>query len=165
MTETEILNWFGQLWPGPQARDSNWFFGFAEAVHFMGLCILFGSLIIVDVRLLGFLKQIPARTVTVFTRWAVIGFVLNAATGWVFFTATPAAYWGNPAFKLKMLLIVLAGLNALAFTYLAHGRLVAVGPNDDTPMVAKATAAMSLTLWLGVLVLGRLLPVFTVSLN
>jgi hypothetical protein len=165
MTEGEILSWFAQLWPGPQARGSNWLFGFAEALHFMGLCILFGSLIIVDVRMLGFLKQIPGRAVTVFTRWAVIGFLINAASGWVFFTATPVAYWGNPAFKMKLLLILLAGINALVFTLLEHRQAVALGPNEDTTMVAKATATLSLTLWLGVLVLGRLLPVFTVSLN
>jgi len=165
MTEAEILDWFSRMWPGPLARSSDWLFGFAEILHFMGLCILFGALFLVDVRLLGFFRKLPVKSVLPFTQYAIVGFLINAATGWLFFTATPAVYWGNPAFKMKMLLILLAGLNALVFTMLEHRRVALLGPGADTPALSKITAALSLSLWLGVLVFGRLLPVFTVSQN
>lgn len=165
MTEAEILTWIGTLWPGPLMRGSDWLFGFAEVIHFMGLCLLFGALIIIDVRLLGFFRWIPAKSVLIFTRYAIVGFLLMAASGWLFFTTTPAVYWGNAGFKLKMTLVLLAGLNALVFTMVEHRRVVTLGPSEDTPPLTKITAILSLTLWVAVLVLGRLLPTFTVSQN
>ncbi len=161
----EIMHWFSQLWPGPVIRGSQWLFGFCETVHFMGLCILFGSLIIIDVRMLGFMRWLPGQAVIHFTRWAVIGFLINAASGWAFFTATPAVYWGNPAFKMKLILIMLAGANALVFTLVEHRKIAALGADADTPVLSKATAMLSLSLWMGVLLIGRLLPVFVNTQN
>jgi len=165
MTEAEILDWFSRLWPGPLARNSDWLFGFAEILHFIGLCVLFGALLLVDLRLLGFFRRLPVKSVLPFTQWAVIGFLINLATGWLFFTATPAVYWGNPAFQMKMAMSLLAGLNALVFTVVEHRKVAVLGPGEDTPPLTQVTAALSLTLWLGVLVFGRMLPVFTVSQN
>ena len=78
----------------------------------------------------------------------------------MFFSADPMMYWPNPAFKLKMALILLAGLNALVFTVMAQRRVLGLGVDDDTGRIAKVTAGLSLGLWLGVLLLGRLLPAF-----
>jgi formate-dependent nitrite reductase membrane component NrfD len=61
---------------------------------------------------------------------------------------------------LKMSLILLAGLNALLFTVMAHRRVLALGPDEDTDTFTKVTAGLSLALWLGVILLGRLLPAF-----
>jgi hypothetical protein len=165
MSETEILTWFSNLWPGPVARSSNWLFGFAEIIHFIGLCLLFGALLIIDGRLLGFFRNVPAKVVLPLTTWAVIGFLLLLASGWTFFTCTPPVYWGNPAFKVKMLAILLAGINALWFTVVEHRHVAAIGPGKDTPAQSKGLAVLSLSLWFTALVLGRLLPVFTISQN
>jgi hypothetical protein len=165
MTETEIMMWFSTLWPGPIVRDSAWLFSFGETLHFIGLCVLLGTLLFVDLRLLGFLKSIPVKSVLAVLPWGIFGFVLNAATGWLFFTSNPTLYWGNSAFRIKMLLIMLAGINALIFTVVEHRQVALLGPGEDTPAFTKTTAALSLILWFGVLLIGRMLPLFTISVN
>ena len=69
-------------------------------------------------------------------------------------------YWPNPAFKLKMFLILVAGLNALLFTVMEHRRVLVLGEEEDAGTLTKVTAGLSLGLWLAVILLGRLLPTF-----
>ncbi|MFO1184112.1 MAG: hypothetical protein U1E56_04930 [Bauldia sp.] len=164
-TAQAVLEWFKQAWPGPEARASKWLFGFGETIHFMGICVLFGALIIFDLRLLGFFKGISGKTALAFVPYALAGFVMLAATGWMFFTSNPVVYYSNPAFLLKMLAIVLAGLNALAFFVFDHSKVVALGPGEDTSAGTKWMAGGSLALWLTALLLGRFLPLFVVSQN
>src|SRR5436853_7580070 len=104
---------------------------------------LFRSLI-VDLRLLGFLRRIPIRAALAFLPFVVIGFLINLATGIVFFSADPMMYWPNPAFKLKMFLILVAGLNALVFTFMEHRHALMLGPDETAGTVAKVTAGLSL---------------------
>ncbi len=165
MTEFEILEWIKMSWPGPAARSSKWLFVFGESLHFIGLCMLFGSLLFVDLRVMGFYKKIPGRSVLTFLPFAVIGFTINALTGYLLFSSAPATYWGNPAFLWKMGLILVAGLNALVFTIWEHEKVARLGPGDDAPTSARVMAAGSLIIWLIVLLIGRWLPLFTVGTN
>jgi len=160
MTETEILHWIRDTSLGATVRQSRWIFAAGETLHFIGLSLLVGGILIVDLRLLGFLRRIPIRAALAFLPFVIAGFLINLATGIVFFSADPMMYWPNPAFKLKMALILLAGLNALVFTVMAQRRVLGLGLDDDTGRIAKVTAGLSLGLWLGVLLLGRLLPAF-----
>lgn len=95
-----------------------------------------------------------------FLPFAVLGFLINLATGVEFFTADPFMYWPNPAFKLKMFIILMAGLNALVFMVMGHRHALSLGDNERTGALAKVTSGLSLSLWLMVLLLGRLLPSF-----
>src|SRR3982074_2975249 len=144
MTELQIINWFATLFPGPQVRASHWLFSFGETLHFGGLCVLLGAMLFVDLRLLGFYKSIPVKAVLAVLPWAIVGFLINASTGWLFFTLNPGLYWGNSAFRIKVLLILFAGINALIFTVVEHRQVAHVGPGEDTPTFTKATAALSL---------------------
>jgi hypothetical protein len=160
LTEAEILHWIKETALGAAVRDSTWLFWAGQSLHFVGLSLLLGGMLIVDLRLLGFLPSVPMRAALAFLPLAVVGFLINLATGIEFFTMDPFMYWPNPAFRLKMLLILLAGLNALAFTVLEYRRVLTLGNNESTGAVVKITAGLSLGLWLGVLLLGRLLPSF-----
>ena len=100
-----------------------------------------------------------------FCRLRSLGFLINLATGIVFFSADPLMYWPNPAFKLKMFLILLAGLNALAFTLLGRRYVLKLRDDESAGTLAKVSASLSLCLWLCVLLLGRLLPSFEGSTN
>lgn len=165
MSEAEIIAWFGTLWPGHEVSASHWAFSFGETLHFVGLCLLLGAMLFVDLRLLGFFKSIPVKAVLAVLPWAIVGFGINAATGWAFFTSNPGLYWGNSAFRIKILLILFAGINALIFTVVEHRQVAHIGPGEDTPMFTKTTAALSLILWFGILLIGRMLPLFTISVN
>jgi len=78
----------------------------------------------------------------------------------LFFAADPMMYWPSPAFKLKMFLILLAGLNALVFTLVEHRHALVLGEDDQASTFMKVSAGLSLSFWLLVLLLGRLLPAF-----
>jgi len=165
MTQTDILKAIAGMWPGPQVNNTGWAFGFGQALHFMGLCLLFGVMLIVDLRLLGLFKRLPMKAVLAFLPLAVVGFVFMAASGWEFVTTNPKLYWTNPAFRMKMYLILIAGLNALYFTFYEHHHASLIEPNGDASVTTKMTAGFSIILWTSILLLGRLLQQFTVSVN
>jgi len=109
--------------------------------------------------MLGWWKSPPVAGVNALVRWGVLGLLINLVTGALFFVGEPLQYVDNPAFRLKMLFIVLAGWNVLLFyvTGVAD-RIESLEPDDDTPFSAKVFAGTSLFLWVGVIFFGRMLP-------
>jgi hypothetical protein len=160
MTEGEVLHWIKELPLGAAVRESRWLFAMGETLHFIGLCLMVGGLLIVDLRLLGFIRRVPMGAALAFLPFVIVGFLINLATGIEFFITDPFMYWPNPAFKLKLSLIALAGLNALVFTALEHRHKLVLADGKNTGPYVKVTAGLSLSLWLCVLLLGRLLPAF-----
>jgi len=130
----------------------------SETLHFIGLSLLFGSLLLVDLRALGFFKGLPLLTLHKLVPLAIAGFVLNLVTGILFIALDPMVYFGNTAFLWKMVLIGVAGVNALAFEFLVFRPLAAGNTAIEGGSLIKFSAALSLLLWCGVLVLGRLIP-------
>jgi len=160
MSEADILHWIRDTWLGATVRESRWIFASGEILHFVGLSLLVGGILIVDLRLLGFIRRVPIRAALAFLPFVIAGFLINLLTGIVFFSADPMMYWPSPAFKLKMFLILLAGLNALVFIVMAQRKTLSLRDDESTGTLAKVTAGLSLSLWLCVLLLGRLLPAF-----
>ena len=160
MSEADILHWIRDTWLGATVRESRWIFASGEILHFVGLSLLVGGILIVDLRLLGFIRRVPIRAALAFLPFVIAGFLINLLTGIVFFSADPMMYWPSPAFKLKMCLILLAGLNALVFIVMAQRKTLSLRDDESTGTLAKVTAGLSLSLWLCVLLLGRLLPAF-----
>jgi hypothetical protein len=165
MTYDEFVKAIGTLWPGTFANADSWVFGTFQTFHFMGLCLLFGTMAIVDLRLLGLFKRLPVKSVLAFLPLAILGFVFMAASGYAMVTTNPGLYLFNPAFRMKMYLVALAGINALVFTVLEHRQAVLVGVGQDTSTLTKVTAAFSLVGWTAIMMFGRLLQQFTVSVN
>jgi hypothetical protein len=160
MTEAEILHWIKETALGAAVRDSTWLFWAGQSLHFVGLSMLLGGMLIVDLRLLGFIQSVPVRAALAFLPLAVVGFLINLATGIEFFTMDPFMYWPNPAFRMKMLLILLAGLNALVFMVMEYRHALTLKDGENVGAFGRISAGLSLGLWLGVLLLGRLLPSF-----
>lgn len=135
-----------------------WSWPTLETLHFLGLCLLIGAVLIMDLRLIGFQRMIPLRAVHSLMPVAIVGFAINLITGLGFLFGDPRLYVINYAFWVKMVLVLLAGLNFLFFLFKVEPRLANLGPNDATPMSAKAVGTASLVFWFGVLLYGRLLP-------
>jgi hypothetical protein len=129
-----------------------------ETLHFMGLCLLIGSLFLVDVRALGLLKGLPFGPLHKLVPVALLGFAINLATGICFIAFDPGAYATNIAFLWKMALIPVAGVNALIFEFAVFRPYAAGRVEAATGPVAKVTALLSLLIWTGVLLGGRLIP-------
>lgn len=156
-------------WPSLEAfMGLPWTWPLCETFHFIGLCLLVGIVGCFDLRLLGVAKGLPLAELKRLLPWGVFGFVLCLITGGLFVGGIGANLAGDNAFdvimrdiflQLKLLFIFLAGLNLLAFYLTGAARAVDVlGPGDDAPPLAKVIAGTSLFLWIGVVVLGRLIP-------
>ena len=135
-----------------------WTWPIAETIHFFGLCLLLGALLVIDLRLLGVNRLLPAISVHDLLPIAYVGFGLNLATGILFYVGDPHRYTPNIGFQLKMLLILLAGLNALYYQMKIHPIMASLDDSTNLPTNVKAVGATSLVLWFGVLAYGRLIP-------
>ncbi|MEE8301759.1 MAG: hypothetical protein V3S24_04905 [Candidatus Tectomicrobia bacterium] len=153
-----ILAWMESTTLSRWSYEFTWWFPAMEIIHFLGLSILLGSIMVVDLRILGFERAIPIRPATAFIPIAIFGFSLNVLSGIAFLFADPFRYWPNIAWRIKMILIILAGLNALWFSLREHRKVVALPEGADTDMSAKLCAGGSLIFWVAIITLGRLIP-------
>lgn len=160
MTTNEVLKMLGDSWVGETARGPFWMWPFLENLHFIGLSALVGGLLVIDLRVIGIgpAKRIPMKPALSLIPYLVLAFSINLITGIIFFCGDPFRYYYNLAFQWKMALIVLAGINALWFWFGEHAKLSALPEDAPTPIPAKIIAAISLALWTGVIILGRLIP-------
>jgi hypothetical protein len=133
-----------------------WVWPACETLHFVGLCLLFTVVLMVDLRMLGMAKKLSLASLYPLLPVGMLGFGINLFTGTMFFVAAPDMYTTNVAFFRKILLVVLAGLNVLYF--ILFDEPWNVGPQDDAPLTAKFVAFSALFLWLGVLYYGHMLP-------
>jgi hypothetical protein len=137
-------------------RDSLYWFPTLEAVHVVALSIVFGTILIVDLRVLGIAstKRIFRRVSGDALKWTWLAFAVAVVTGALMFTSNAVVYFGNVAFRIKMVLIVLAGLNMLVF-HLTEGDSDGWHRHVPAPSLAKFCAIASLVLWVGVIGAGR----------
>ena len=123
----EFCQWLDQSSVGTAIRQSLWLFPAIESLHLLGMAALVGTISVVDLRLLGWVgrqqrvSQVAARLIP----WAWVGFVVQAITGALLFSSEAVKIYGNPAFRLKMLLLLLVGLQALIFQTVISGKLEA----------------------------------------
>jgi uncharacterized membrane protein len=144
---------------GDAMVNLKWGWPASETVHFIGLSLLFGVVLLVDLRMLGFLKGIPYSTLHRLLPWGVLGFGVNVVTGILFFIgAPPDFYVNNPVFIWKLALILVAGANALYFTVFEQPWTLRAG--DNPSVAAKVAAASGILLWTGVIFCGQMLPFF-----
>jgi hypothetical protein len=135
-----------------------WSWPTLESLHFLALCVLLGSLLIMDLRLIGFNRIIPLQAVHSLMPIAIVSFAINLITGLGFLFGEPYLYFANWAFWAKMGLVVLAGINFLVYFTKVEPMILKLGPHEPTPFSAKTVGALSLAFWFGVLAFGRLLP-------
>jgi hypothetical protein len=142
---------------GAAMRDSNWLYPAAETLHLLGLATLVGCAVAFDLRLLGVSRHLPARaTARHLLTCARTGFGVAALSGFLLFSADATALIGNPAFRWKLVLIAIAGLNALRF-HLGPFRGAQSWDLERPPAGARIAAAVSLAAWAGAVTAGRLI--------
>ncbi len=142
---------------GGAMTDLKWLWPACETVHFIGLCLLVGVVLLVDLRMLGFIKGIPFPVLHRLLPWGVLGFSVNVVTGMLFFIgAPPNFYVSNGLFFWKLGLILVAGANALYFTVFEQAWNLDAG--EMPPVTARVVAASGILLWSGVIFCGQMLP-------
>jgi len=133
-----------------------WAWKTLESLHFMGLCLLFGVVVVVNLRLLGWLRAAPLDGMRRLLPWGVWGFATNTVTGMLFFIGQAFQYIENPAFHAKMLCILFAGGDVLYLTW--NHDVWRLEPGQTPPATVKILAASQVVLWIGVIYFGRMLP-------
>ena len=135
---------------------SKWWWTFMMAAHFLGLILIIGTVGLLDIRIMGFVKQLPIAPLHRLIPWGLAGLGINVATGLMAFAARPDNYVFSLGLWLKILALLLLGLNAAAFylTNIFEG-VESVGAGEDAPISAKLIAASSLFLWFAVITFGR----------
>ena len=150
---------------GRAMREWLWLYPSVEIVHIAGIALLFGSIAVLDLRLLGFSRTISVkRLASHVLPWTAASFALIVPSGLAMFTAHASEFIQSEVFVLKLGLIMAAGLNAALFHSLVY-RTADVWDAEEMrnlppPPSARVSAAVSLLLWVAVIACGRLLAYF-----
>jgi hypothetical protein len=159
MDITAILKSFEDSGLATRIRDSLFLFPLIESTHVFGLALVFGTIAIIDLRLLGI-----ASTRRPFTRmwsdilkWTWAAFALTALTGALMFITNARVYYHNSFFRAKMLLLVLTAVNMLAFELTARRTVDRWDNAPSAPPAGKRVAVLSLALWIGIIFMGRII--------
>ncbi len=153
-----LTHWMENSALGQWVFSIGWVWPVAEIFHFIGLSLLLGSMLIVDLRLMGFFRQITIETTHKLLPWAIAGFTINLITGVLFLFGDPARYAANIGFQIKVILILIAGLNALYFFWKIRPDMNSWSKDAKPPLIARTVAFLSLGVWFSILLLGRLIP-------
>ena len=129
-------------------RANAWAYPALESVHIVGIALLLGNLVALEVRVFGGAAALPVQALARLSlRIAVVGFGLAALSGLLMFATQPSELLGNRSFVIKMGLLATAGCNAALF----HAR----GSLDKLDLTARVQMLVSTAIWLGVVVCGR----------
>jgi hypothetical protein len=150
--------WLENLPFAVSVRESAWLFPTIETVHVLALVVVIGSIFTVDLRLLGLTSR--NRTFTAVAGemlpWTWMAFAVAICAGFLLFSSKAVTYAGNLPFRLKMLFLLLAGINMLTFQFLGS-RAVTAWDMQTPPASAKLAGGASLLLWAAVVATGRLI--------
>ena len=138
-------------------RDSLLFFPLLEAVHVMALGLVFGTIMIVDLRILGVASKERSygRVSADMLKWTWGAFALAALTGSLMFITNARVYFDNPFFRAKAMLLALAGLNMLVFQLTAGRNIDRWDSSRPAPTAGRTAAILSLVIWVLVIGMGR----------
>ena len=158
----QFCQWLYDSAIGTDIRESIWVFPIIETVHVLAMALLAGTIAIFDLRLLGLtLKREPvSRLASQILPLTWTGFAVMFVSGFLLFWSEAAKSYANPAFRIKLLLLALAGLNPLIFHFTIYRSVTEWNARIVTPLRARLAAASSLTLWAGIICAGRAIAYF-----
>ena len=139
---------------------TRWGWPVAECFHFIGLCLLFGTVGFFDLRMLGVARGIELRALHRLIPVGIAGFAISATSGVLFVLTAPDQYLHNPAFLLKLCFMLMAGINMLLFYLIAARTVWLTAADENPPLPARVFGAVSLLSWLGVITCGRVITAF-----
>jgi hypothetical protein len=152
-----FLEWLQSTWVGVLVAESLWGYPLFETIHSLGMAMLIGALGLINLRVLGYKSELPLLQMQQLLPLAWLGFTLNAVSGALLFTSDAVYFFESYTFRIKMVLIVLGGLNA-ALLGRRIFREAAAGARVTPPVAStKLIAVTSLIFWFGAVCAGRLI--------
>jgi hypothetical protein len=156
---TEFLKWLQALPLSVFIHKTAWAFTTVEVVHVFAIAFMIGTIMIVDLRLLGLGSN--KRPFSEFSRMLLpftwVAFAIAVIAGALLFMSRPLEYFGNPVFWTKMVLIGLAGINMIVFEFITVRGVKEWDLAKTPPLAARLAGVISITCWLLVLFCGRLI--------
>jgi hypothetical protein len=151
----EFLVWLENTGIANAIRTIPWLYPTFETGHYIGLSLLVGGILLIDLRVLGMARALPLKGMIGLLPFVWAGLIINVLTGSMLFIYGATNFGTNGAFLLKMGFMVLAGLNALAFDVSVRrsGRVWVAA--DRPPALVKGFATLSLIFWVCVVTTGR----------
>ena len=145
---------------------NKWWWATMMVMHFVGLSLIIGVVGAINLRIIGFAKELPFGPLHRLLPLAMVGLGINVVTGMLAFIGMPAYYAADIAFWFKLAALMLLGLNAAVFylTGIFH-RVERLAPGEDAVFSAKLVAVSSLLLWFTVIISGRYIQHFEDSLR
>jgi len=140
-------------------HESHLGYPLVESIHVLTLCVFVGMSMMLDLRLLGLtLRDVPFSEVADrLMPWMIGGFVVMVVSGALLFYAIPVRSYQNIFFRVKMILLVLAGVNAWVFQKGVYRRLASWDRDASPPRRARIAGGASLVLWVAIIVAGRMI--------
>jgi hypothetical protein len=151
-----FLEWLQGSWVGVLVAESLWGYPLLETIHSIGMAMLIGALGLINLRVLGYKPELPLLDVRQLLPLAWLGFTLNAISGSLLFTSDAVYFFESYTFRIKMVLIVLGGLNAALLGQRVFRDAAAVSATPPTAGT-KWIAVTSLVFWFGAVCAGRLI--------
>jgi hypothetical protein len=153
---TEWLAWLEASPIAVGMRQWIWLYPLVETLHIWGLAVLFGSVAMFDLRLLGLSRQVLVTDLAQhLLPWAYLSFAAVAISGFLMFTSDATVIAVNPAFQLKLLLILVAGINAVLFHVVPFKSVSQWNRGSQPPLQVRVIAVASLFLWTVIIICGR----------
>jgi hypothetical protein len=160
MSLLSFCQWLAST-PGSIALiESQYMYSVVESIHVITLALFLGTLSIVDLRMLGVaLRRVPVGHVaSALLPWTIAGFVVMVISGVLLFYAIPVRSYQSIFFRVKVLLLIVAGLNMWRYHRAIHSTVATWGvPGGVIPKAAKLAAGVSLAAWIGVVFAGRMI--------
>ena len=157
MTILDLCTWLEATPIAVKITESEWMFPTIETIHVLALTLVVGSIAMLDLRLLGVssrnigVMQLSEETLP----WTWSAFVVAAITGSLLFVSAATKYYANVPFRIKLVLLVLAGINMAVFHLGAWRAAHGWNHTIPTPRAARIAATLSLLFWIGVVIAGR----------
>ena len=154
-----FLGWLGETPWSVALLESLYAWPLVETTHVLALGLFVGTTVMMDLRLVGIaFRGVPVQAFTGrLLPWTRIGFAIMAATGVLLFYSHPLRYYHNVFFRVKVLVLIAAGINAFVFHRRAHRNAAKWGADAVPPRAVRAAGAVSLAAWTVVVVTGRLI--------
>lgn len=152
-----FLQWLQETAPAVAIAESSWLFPTIETVHVLALTIVVGSIVMIDLRLLGATQR--HRSVIELTQevlpWTWIGFAVAVCTGSLMFASNAVKYFANVPFRIKMILLASAGINMLFFHLVTYRSAHLWHMDAKIPPSGRIAGGVSLALWISIVGFGR----------
>ena len=156
-----IWSWLESSGIAVAMREWTWLYPIVEIAHIIGFVVLVGAAFLFDLRLLAISRGLPVTHLARhLLRWSRVSIFVVVPTGFLMFMTNATKMAENPVFRIKLILIVLAGINALVFRLWTSSSVEHWDINESPPLAAKLNAVISLVAWSAVISCGRLIAFF-----